>query len=231
MLIVQVSRKNSIGKNWDSVAYYKTRRGANNFIVKNKALYPEDVFDIRIIGEEEQKPEFLNCHQVTKIGDVFIEECKDEFDYRVRHNAYVVVGLTPSGKTLKVKKLTKVYVGDATEYRDSLDWKAWKAKFVKPSDEFMQNGENVKKVRLLDYEDSVIFYTDSHKIADFYVEGNRVVEHYADSVEIAKLDKKFNYNNVYIEGLYEEKTINVDDVYNSIVDDGYKKLFLDLLGK
>lgn len=203
MLTVQVSRKNDIDKNWESVAYYQTLRGVNNFIAKNKARYPEDVFNIRIVGEEKPKPEFLNCRQVTKIGDVFVENCKDEFDYRIRHSAYVVVGFTPSGKTLKVKKLTKVYVGDATEYRDSLNWKAWKAKFVKPSDEFMQNIENVKKVRLLNYENDIIFYTDHHKIADFYVEGNRVVEHYADSVEIAKLDKKFNYDNFYIEGVLE----------------------------
>lgn len=204
MLIVQVSRKNS-SKDWNSIAYYKTRRGANNFITKNKARYPEDVFNIRIVGEEEPKPEFLNCRQVTKIGDVFVEKWKNEdmFDYRTRHNAYVVVGFTPSGKTLKIKKLAKVYVGDATEYRDTLNWRAWRAKFVKPSDEFMPNGENVKKVRLLDYEDTVIFYTDPHKIPDFYIEGDKVVEHYAKSVEIAKLDKKFNYDNIYIEGLLE----------------------------
>lgn len=204
MLTVQVSRKNDIGKNWNSVAYYNTRRGVNNFIAKNKTLYPEDVFNIRTVGEEKTKPEFLNCRQVTKIGDVFVENCKDEFDYRVHHNAYVVVGFTPSGKTLKVKKLTKVYVDDNIEGRGTLvDWRAWRAKFVKPSDEFMQNGEKIEKVRLLNHESDVIFYTDPHKIADFYVEGDRVVEHYADSVEIAKLDKKFNYDNIYIEGVLE----------------------------
>ena len=74
MLTVQVSSKNSTDSYWESVADYKTRRGANNFITKNKALYPEDVFNIRIVGKEEAKPEFLNCRQVVKIGDVFVEK-------------------------------------------------------------------------------------------------------------------------------------------------------------
>lgn len=204
MLTVQVFRKNSTGERWNSVAYYKTCRGANNFITKNKSLYPEDIFNIRIIGEEEAKPEFLNCRQVTKIGDVFVESRKDVDDYKVRHNAYVVVGFTPSGKSVRVKKLTKVCVEDKIKgYENSLDWKAWKAKFVKPSDDFMKNGENVKNVRLLNYEGDTIFYTEPQKIADFYIDFARVVEHYADSIEMAKLDKKFNYDNVYIEGLFE----------------------------
>lgn len=204
MLTVQIFRKNSTGERWNSVAYYKTRRGANNFITKNKALYPEDVFDIRIIGEEEAKPEFLNCRQITKIGDVFVESRKDVDDYRVRHNAYVVVGFTPSSKSVRVKRLTKVCVEDKIkDYENSLDWKAWKAKFVKPSDEFIKNGENVKNVRLLNYEGDIIFYTEPQKIADFYVDSARVVESYVDSIEMAKLDKNFNYDNVYIEGLLE----------------------------
>jgi hypothetical protein len=204
MLAVQVFRKNSTGERWNSVAYYKTRRGANNFITKNKALYPEDIFNIRIIGEEEAKPEFLNCRQVTKIGDVFVESRKDVDDYKVRHNAYVVVGFTPSGKSVRVKKLTKVCVEDKIKgYENSLDWKAWKAKFVKPSDNFMKNSENVKNVRLLNYEGDTIFYTEPQKIADFYINFTRVVESYVDSIEMAKLDKKFNYDNVYIEGLSE----------------------------
>lgn len=202
MLTVQVSRKNN-NKHWDSVAYYETSRGANNFIAKNKALYPEDAFNIRIIGEEKAKPEFLNCRQVAKIGDVFVEKCKDEFDYRIRHKAYVVVGFTPSGKSLKVKKLTKVYVGDEVKYRDSLDWKAWKAKFVKPSDEFMTNSENVKNVRLLERDGAIIFYTDPHKIEDSYIESDKIVKSHIIVNEIAELDKNFNYDNVYIEGLFE----------------------------
>ena len=202
MLSVQVSRKNN-NKHWDSVAYYETRRGANNFIAKNKALYPEDAFNIRIIGEEKAKPEFLNCRQVAKIGDVFVEKCKDEFDYRIRHKAYVVVGFTPSSKSLKVKKLTKVYVGDEVKYRDSLDWKAWRAKFVKPSDEFMANSENVKNVRLLEHDDAIIFYADPHKIEDSYIESDKIVKSHIIVNEIAELDKNFSYDNIYIEGLFE----------------------------
>lgn len=108
MLTVQVSYKNSTDDHWDSVANYQTRRGANNFISKNKALYPEDIFNIRIIGEEKAKPEFLNCRQVTKIGDVFVEKHTNDWDNTILYDAYVVVGFTSSGKSVRVKKLSKV---------------------------------------------------------------------------------------------------------------------------
>lgn len=59
-----------------------------------------------------------------------------------------------------------------------------KIKFVKPSDEFMKNSENVKTVRLpINYEGDIFFYVDF--------------------IEIASLDKNFNYDNVYVEGDYE----------------------------
>ena len=94
MLTVQVSYKNSTDDHWDSVANYQTRRGANNFISKNKALYPADIFNIRIIGEEKAKPEFLNCSQATKIGDVFVEKHTNDWDDTTLYDAYVVVGFT-----------------------------------------------------------------------------------------------------------------------------------------
>lgn len=55
MLTIQVAYKNNSDANWNSIAYYKTRRGADNFIAKNRNYYPEDVFNIRIIGEEQVK--------------------------------------------------------------------------------------------------------------------------------------------------------------------------------
>lgn len=59
-----------------------------------------------------------------------------------------------------------------------------KIKFVKPSDEFMKNSENVKTVRFpTNYEGDIFFYVDF--------------------IEIASLDKNFSYDNVYVEGDYE----------------------------
>lgn len=180
MLTVQVSYKNSTDGHWNSVAHYKTRRGANNFITKNKALYPEGGFNIRIIGYEEVEPEAPNCRQVVKIGDVFVENTYDWDDKMTFYEAYAVVGFTRSGKSVRVKKLAKIDVVDTINDRNSV---TWKVKFVKPSDEFMKNSENVKTVQLSNYKDDIFFDVDS--------------------VEIASLDEKFNYDHVYVEGFHE----------------------------
>lgn len=181
MLTVQVSYKNSTDDHWDSVANYQTRRGANNFISKNKALYPADIFNIRIIGEEKAKPEFLNCSQATKIGDVFVEKHTNDWDDTTLYDAYVVVGFTSSGKSVRVKKLSKV---EDVCKKIKGDLVIRKIKFVKPSNEFMKDNKNVKTVRLpLNYEGDIFFYVDF--------------------IEIASLDKNFNYDNVYVEGDYE----------------------------
>lgn len=181
MLTVQVSYKNSTDDHWDSVANYQTRRGANNFISKNKALYPADIFNIRIIGEEKAKPEFLNCSQATKIGDVFVEKHKNDWDDTVLYDAYVVVGFTSSGKSVRVKKLAKV---EDVCKKIKGDLVIRKIKFVKPSDEFMKDNKSIKTVRLPANCEGDIFF-------------------YVDFIEIASLDKNFNYDNVYVEGGYE----------------------------
>lgn len=200
MLTVQVSCKNSTDGHWNSVAHYKTRRGVNNFITKNKALYPEDGFNIRIIGYEEVEPEAPNCRQVVKIGDVFVENTYDWDDKMTFYEAYAVVGFTRSGKSVRVKKLAKIDVGDTINGRNSV---TWKVKFVKPSDEFMKNSENVKNVRLLECDGAVIFYVDPHKIEDSYIESDKIVKSHIIVNEIAELDKNFSYDNIYIEGLFE----------------------------
>ena len=197
MLTVQVSYKNSTDAHWDTLARYATRLGVNNFLARNKFNYPEEIFTIRVIGEEEAKPKAPNYRELVKIGDVFVSSWSYDATF---YEAYVVVSFTPSGKSLKVKKLDKTNASDEISGYGPC---AWGIKFVKPFDEFMQNSENVKNVRLLEHDGVVIFYTDSHKIEDSYIESGKIVKSHIIVNEITELDKKFNYDNVYIEGLFE----------------------------
>lgn len=176
MLMVQVAYKNNADANWNEIAYYKTRRGAEGFIAKNRLYYPEDIFNIRIVGEEEIKNKPQDFRDKVKIGDVFVGSWGYDATF---YEAYVVVGFTPSGKSLKVKKLCKT---DASDEISGYGPCAWGIKFVKPSDEYMQNDENVKTVRALDGYRDICFKAGTSQTM-FLVEG-------------------FNYSRVYVEDDY-----------------------------
>lgn len=176
MFTIQVSCKNSTDAHWDVLARYATRRGVDNFLAKNKFSYPEDIFTIRVIGEEEVKPKAPNYRELVKIGDVFVSSWGYDATF---YEAYVVVGFTPSGKSVKVKKLDKTNASDEISGYGPC---AWGIKFVKPSDEDMQNNENAKTVRLSNYDNSIFFNVDS--------------------TETAFLNEGFNYDHVYVEDNY-----------------------------
>lgn len=176
MLTIQVAYKNNSDANWNSIAYYKTRRGADNFIVKNRNYYPEDVFNIRIIGEEQVKNKPQDFRDKVKIGDVFV----GSFGYDATfYSAYVVVGFTPSGKSLKVKSLFKT---DASDEVHGYGPCAWGIRFAKPSDEYMQNSENVQTFRALTSYNSIYFNVSSTRTMF--------------------LEKDFDYDKVYVEDDY-----------------------------
>ena len=180
MLTVQVAYKNNSDVNWNSIAYYKTRRGADNFIAKNRNYYPEDVFNIRIIGEEQVKNKPQDYRKLVKIGDVFVGSYGHDVTF---YSAYVVVGFSPSGKRLKVKNLFKT---DASDKVHGYGPCAWGIKFVKPSDEYMKNSESVKTVRVLVSCNSIYFNVSLTRTVLF-------------------LEKDFNYDKVYVEGRLQVK--------------------------
>lgn len=176
MLTVQVSYKNNADANWNDIVCYKTRRGAENFIAKNSLYYPEDIFNIRIIGEEEVKNKPQDFRDNVKIGDVFVGSYGYDATF---YEAYVVVGFTPSGKSLKVKKLFKTNASDEISGYGPC---AWGIRFSKPSDEYMQNDENVQTVRALNGYRDICFKAGTTKTM-FLVNG-------------------FDYNKVFVEDDY-----------------------------
>lgn len=176
MLTVQVAYKNGTDNNWNDIARYATRRGVDNFLAKNRIYYPENFFTIRVIGEEEVKNKPQDYRELVKIGDVFV----GSFGYDATfYSAYVVVGFTPSGKSLKVKSLFKT---DASDEISGYGPCAWGIRFAKPSDEYMQNSENVKTVRALNSYNSIYFNVSSTRTMF--------------------LEKDFDYNKVYVEDDY-----------------------------
>lgn len=176
MLVVQVAYKNNADVNWNNIGYYKTRRGAESFIAKNRLYYPEDIFTIRIVGEEEIKNKPQDFRDKVKIGDVFVGSWGYDATF---YEAYIVVGFTPSGKSLKVKKLSKT---DASDEISGYGPCAWGIKFVKPSDEDMKDNENVKTVRALDGYSRICFKAGTSQTM-FLIEG-------------------FDYSRVYVEDNY-----------------------------
>lgn len=176
MLTVQVAYKNGTNNNWNDIARYATRRGADNFIAKNRNYYPEDVFNIRIIGEEQVKNKPQDYRKLVKVGDVFVGSYGHDVTF---YSAYIVVGFTPSGKSLKVKNLFKTNISDKVSGYGPC---VWGIRFTKPSDEYMQNSESVKTVRALTSYNSIYFNVSFIFTRTMF------------------LEKDFDYNKVYVEG-------------------------------
>lgn len=144
MLTVQVG--NETENKWMDLACYKTMNGANNFIAKERKYYPDDAFSFRIIGDEEKKSSnYRDYSKEIHIGDVFTGCWGYEATF---YEAYVVVGLTPSGKSIRVKKLQKVNDGWVESYGPC----SWQVRFIKPSEQYLNDPEDVKTVRVSEYD-------------------------------------------------------------------------------
>lgn len=182
MLTVQVG--NEIENKWMDLACYKTMNGANKFIEKERKYYPEDAFSFRITGDEEKKSSnYRDYSKEIRIGDVFTGCWGYEATF---YEAYVVVGLTPSGKSIKVKKLQKVNDGWAESYGPC----SWQVRFIKPSEQYLNDPEDVKTVRVSEYDYG---YGSNAEIR---------LRFKLNSFLSLHLDKGFDYDSTFIEDDY-----------------------------